>query len=380
MAAASLTTGQHVRRPPCWGLTPRPRPNSTTRSVAVRPCRPCCASKCPFARPGEPSPLAARGVQGAHASLWLSLGVPGQDTAGRLVSGLRRLRDPGEELLIERAEEMPYELGLKRRAYDDPERHDKVFAALPRSLPAQAEALDLLLRHLPARFPELYAVEGQGASRAVRVLPTGERHVVSQYADAPLELAARIVQEDLVLMESGEEDGAPYVMTAAAVLCSFGGLDTKLGAPLGAIHVPVPGFEAELLDLVERTFASLQPERPLWRNNWGFSSSAELDNPKYGTAESQAVAAVAAVPPQGKMLKTEYQTLQRLPETGAVLFTVRTMMEPLAGLGAVPGAAAVLAESLRRLSPGMHRYKGLDPAGAREMVEYVDQLAERAGR
>lgn len=62
---------------------------------------------------------------------------------------------------------------------------------------------------------------------------------------------------------------ARHRMAAACVVFSFAGLPAKLSAPLGALHVPVPAFQEELLKLVNRTFDGLDPTKPLWRNNWG---------------------------------------------------------------------------------------------------------------
>jgi hypothetical protein len=47
-------------------------------------------------------------------------------------------------------------------------------------------------------------------------------------------------------------------MAAASVVFSFTGLAAKLGAPLPAIHAPVPGYEEFLERLLNRTFTSLQ--------------------------------------------------------------------------------------------------------------------------
>ncbi len=168
-------------------------------------------------------------------------------------------------------------------------------------------------------------MRGEGSERTVAVLPTGKVHRVGDYEGGgwregcsgeeeggrvppcPLELCARIVQEDLILMrpqseeEAEEEDagshasgsggdllsgpaassskhvgatsGAPrpssYVLAAAAVVFSFVGLPEKLSRPLVAIHAPVPGYEADLQALVDRTFRGMRAGcAPLWRNNW----------------------------------------------------------------------------------------------------------------
>jgi hypothetical protein len=65
------------------------------------------------------------------------------------------------------------------------------------------------------------------------------------------------------------------------------------------------------------------------------------------------------VPPSSRQLLVEYQTFRRLPSSRAVLFTIRTLLEPITALEAAPKAAACLAASLRGMSQAMRAYKGL---------------------
>lgn len=74
-----------------------------------------------------------------------------------------------------------------------------------------------------------------------------------------------------------------------------------------------------------------------------------------------------------RYLKTEYQTLRRLLQTQAVLFTVRTFVEPLAEVPAE--ARRTLEASARGMSSAMLEYKGIAPAGATEQ-EARESLAE----
>ena len=84
-------------------------------------------------------------------------------------------------------------------------RWDEVFAAEPGTAAAQAEVLALLVEHLPARFPQLYRREGGTMHVAGRAVPLG--------AMPALWTAARLVQEDLVLMRRG---AAGWRLAAAA--------------------------------------------------------------------------------------------------------------------------------------------------------------------
>jgi hypothetical protein len=158
---------------------------------------------------------------------------------------------------------------------------------------------------------------------------------------------------------------------------SFNDLPQKLSQPLQFIHAPVPGFEDQLLPLVAKTFTAITPATPLWRNNWAFADNGDLDRPVYGSDDAAASRlAAAGLAPEQRWLKTEYQTLRRLPASGHVLFTVRTFVEPIPDIAAAPGAAEALAGSIRCLTPAMLAYKGLPTEEAvGKVVEYLDGLA-----
>ena len=54
-----------------------------------------------------------------------------------------------------------------------------------------------------------------------------------------------------------------------------------------------------------------------------------------------------AVTPDMMVLRTERQTLRRLPKTGAVLFTIRTYTTPVVKLAQEPGVPSRLASAVR---------------------------------
>ena len=249
-------------------------------------------------------------------------------------------------------------------------RHAEVFAALPEADAASAELLALLADHLPRHHPALFSRSGDALVNA----GTAERWDVARPALHPLDLAGRLVQEDLCLLRAA---GGPYRLVAAT-LCSPARwrLADKLGRPLAEIHAPVAGYADKLAAPVDRFFAMLKPGKLVWRLNWGI-----VDDP----APFQPVAREAAAPVTADTagerlwLRVERQTLQRLPESGAVVFTIRTHITRLDRAVAQPSAAAELAAALRDMPEASRRYKHLAPV-APALLAWLDARAGAARR
>ena len=77
---------------------------------------------------------------------------------------------------------------------------------------------------------------------------------------------------------------------------------------------------------------------------------------------------------KGKPL-VERQTLRRLPRSGAVVFGIRTYVEPLAEVAAVPATAQALADRIREMPLATAVYKGIAPI-REPLLTYLERAAE----
>jgi hypothetical protein len=278
--------------------------------------------------------------------------------------GLRPLALPD---WIEPDERIAVELAEKARLLRD--HHPEVFAVLPEATESAKEVLEVLAAHLPARFPTLYRREGPRLTNLVMQ----ETWDLAQPALHPLELAGRLVQEDLCLMARETTREVYRLVGAAVCFPTRWRLADKLGQPLQAIHAPVPGYDAQLAAPLERLFARLQPDKPVWRCNWSLVDDPTLFQPtgpggRAGTGEITADNAGEKV-----WLRIERQTLRRLPRTQAIVFTIRVHVRPLHSLTRCPEQAARLAATLRALPEPMRVYKSLPPFLA-AVVTWLDRL------
>lgn len=289
--------------------------------------------------------------------------LPFEDGPFRMAMGL--VGCPEAEW-IELDERYPAELAERRALLAT--RHADVFAAVAGSEAARAEVLALLAAHLPRRYPAWFHRVGDRLHNAL----TGEAWDLAAPPCDPLELAGRLVQEDLCLVRP--DPGGPVL--EAALLCapSRWRLAEKIGLPLLAVHAPVPMYAERLGRPVDRFMGQLRPGRIALRMNWSVVDDPALF--QLGGKHRTAVEAGITLANAGMRLhlRTERQTFRLLPQSGRVLFTIRVHSTPLSRIAALPGAAARLAAAVRALPEAIGTYKSL-PAWRDALLGHLDAAA-----
>lgn len=248
-----------------------------------------------------------------------------------------------------------YQSELRERGRLLAQRHADVFAALPVSDHARAEALTDIADNLTTHHPGWFARDGNTLHNRL----TGEDWDLAQPPCDPLELAGRLVQEDLCIVQL--DDAAPVL--TAAVLCfpSRWRLAEKLGRPLAAVHERVPFYAERLERPVDRFMRHVKPGHIAARLNWSVMDDATLFQPGGKWREAHNPAVTEANAGETLFLRVERQTLRRLPCSGAVLFGIRVHVYEMAAAIAAPAAAALLAEAVRALPEATMHYKSLLP-------------------
>jgi hypothetical protein len=232
-------------------------------------------------------------------------------------------------------------------------RYGDVFRALPEADSPSRELLMLLADHLPRHQPAIYQSVDNGLINRV----TGESWDIAQSTLHPLDHCGRLVEDDLCLMHASA--GTYRLIGASLCAPNRWRLDERLGLPLASIHAPVPGYEPALHRPVEHFFAALKPDRIVTRVNWGIADDPALFQPAGHDTDD----AISAEDAGARLwLRVERQTLRRLPQSGAVLFTIRTEVTRLRDAIGSLADAINLAGALRDMSPAMRRYKHLDTA------------------
>jgi hypothetical protein len=247
-----------------------------------------------------------------------------------------------------------YDAQMAAKAAARDEHPDTVFVALPEALPACSEVLEILLDHLTGRRPNDFARSGA----SVLNRRTGERLPLDGTLH-PLDVAGRLVQEDLVVMVPSGDEQTLIFGAGSVCLPNRWNLQSKLGRTMTEVHAPVSQLNDQLGGPIGQFFERLQPDRSFWRLGWGVIDSPDLFQPLESVARAER-APVAPVP--GDMhVRVERETLRRLPRTSAILFTIRTYIVGAGDLLArSPDDATRLAEAIAAMPDDVRAYKQID--------------------
>lgn len=185
------------------------------------------------------------------------------------------------------------------------EKREQVVALDESARPAALELLDLVL-------DLSYGGVSDKVVRSDGVEVTVDR-------DDPMGSLGALVQEDFCILQ---KQGVEHVLTGA-VLCFPASwmLSEKFMRPLVGIHDTVDEYDSNIATRVQRLFDGVQPGRPLWRFNALWYRDAELFQPR-------SIHDRRSVPDEqaGDFMRSERQSLLRLPDTRAVVFAIHTFV------------------------------------------------------
>ncbi|KAG8218335.1 hypothetical protein J3R82DRAFT_3950 [Butyriboletus roseoflavus] len=256
---------------------------------------------------------------------------------------------------------------------------------------------------LPIRVIE---VNETGAKFDLSILGTLEGVAMGEQA---MKIVTGLVQEDIAIMIEGS-DGKYYFQAGSICTPGFWRMDDKIGMPLDEIHMSgnVPQFKEKLEMSMERFFRRMPLDKPVIRNNYfiqvvkpsetvesarerpgemisdvdseelGWSRSTNGPEDDFVHGHGHGAEPAEYLEPATLRLRSERQTLRRLPRTGAVIFGIRTYLFKVEELARERGVAGRLASAIRSWPDDVAIYKG------RKMyrdilLSYLDECAEVIG-
>ncbi|KAF4509167.1 hypothetical protein G6O67_005458 [Ophiocordyceps sinensis] len=229
----------------------------------------------------------------------------------------------------------------------------RVLEALPGSELACKELVEIVVQFLCARYPRHFQLV-KGKTLVNRILQT-EHNLATAEA---LHVLLDNVPEDFAIVLRHHETGAYYFR--AGIICSAVGWDLgqKIGLGLSAIHQPVPDYKDKIAMSVDRFFTKMPTSNPIQRASWGLEIGQPLflpfTHPDFRHRESQS----PNLRPQDIFLRVDWQTLRRLPLSGAVVFNFKALFTPLTEFEDEPYVPSLVLKVLNEGKESIMRYKG----------------------
>ncbi|KAK4623867.1 hypothetical protein CLAFUW4_05703 [Fulvia fulva] len=173
----------------------------------------------------------------------------------------------------------------------------------------------------------------------------------------PMDFLLNNIPEDFAIMTRSPETGL-YSFRGGIIMGSLGwDLGSKIGLQLHEIHTPVPDYKEKMQFLMDRFFAKMPTDKPIQRGSWGL----EVDKPMYLPLDE-------CLPSHGEQdpdltidrvhLRVDWQTLRRLPLSGAIVFNFKCLLTPAMELRDEPYIPSLLLKLLKEGRENLMAYKG----------------------
>ncbi len=237
------------------------------------------------------------------------------------------------------------------------------YGSLPDSLPAQRELRQRVTAHLLADHPDSF--ERRGSWVLSRV--TGQAIDLDDDSNEPLLQLSYLIEEDFMLLDQAQ--GSIRIIAASNAYSSSGRLVAAVGHGMEWAHERVPQLTSELGPRIERVLGSIHANAPAERFNWQVTPLATVFFP-HGDPHAANAAAMHEVLAElrrdparaGDLLwmRVERQTLRRLPDSGAVAFSLHTYSDSLSCLEQDPDSIRAILALLEGYSEERWQYSEMD--------------------
>lgn len=237
---------------------------------------------------------------------------------------------------------------------------------LPHLRLAAWETLELLMQALAQDYPQHFSLQRDAEhwhwiNRPLQIEQRFRWLDDTSLPLGPLEYITRQIQGDFCLLDvrAGQLwlDGG--MLTAPADWS----LDFNLGMNFTEWHAPVPlETDPGVFERALKYLLGLRPENPVRRLNWSLTVQPRLDTSPESFAEwePERRRLNAAEFGQQMHLRTELQTLHRLPRSQAILFGIRSYLLAFDDVVQHSDRARRLHRVIASLPPRLRAYKGID--------------------
>ncbi|KAF1808806.1 hypothetical protein P152DRAFT_209949 [Eremomyces bilateralis CBS 781.70] len=228
-----------------------------------------------------------------------------------------------------------------------------VLDSLPGSELACRELMEMVVQFLCARYPQYFRLD-----KATMTLHNAILNTTSDLRKIdPLEVIMNNIPEDFAIMLRNPETGIYHLR--AGVICSALGwnLGTKMGMKLDEIHGPIPDYKEKMQFSMDRYFAKKPSNKSIQRSSWGLEVDEPLYMPPGDPHEKYRDSQSPELNIDRCNLRVDWQTLRRLPLSGAIIFNFKALFTPVSEFRDEAYIPSLVLKVLREGKPSLMEYK-----------------------
>lgn len=228
-----------------------------------------------------------------------------------------------------------------------------VLQQLPGCEAAAKELMEMTIQFLCARYPQCFQLDRATNTFCDRIL----QKTTDLTATPPLHVILHHIPEDFAIMLRDPLTGE-YFFRGGIICSSLGwNLASKIGLPLREIHATVPHYGEKMRFSMDRYFAKMPTDKPIQRGSWGL----EIDKPLYMPAGHPHEKLREQQDPSHTLdrchLRVDWQTLRRLPLSGAIVFNFKALFTPVTEFRNEAYIPALLLKILKEGDQELMNYK-----------------------
>ncbi|KAI1341290.1 alpha-1,2-mannosyltransferase [Xylariaceae sp. FL0016] len=251
-----------------------------------------------------------------------------------------------------------------------------VLQYLPGSELACKELMEMVVQFICARYPQYFVLSPDKLRLENRILGT----VTMIQEKHPLVVLLDNVPEDFGITLRDPETG--YYAFRAGVICSALGwnVDSKIGMKLHEIHQPIPDYKEKMQFSMDRFFSKMPASKPIQRGSWGLEVDQPLYMPPGDPHESYRERQDESLTRSRLHLRVDWQTLRRLPLSGAIVFNFKALFTPIAEFRDEPYIPSLMLKVLREGKENLMKYKNTwhtEHVAIPALEEYEKEQKER---
>ena len=230
----------------------------------------------------------------------------------------------------------------------------------------------MALQFLVARYPHYFSLEPSDSPEVFVNRILGKEFQIRSMP--PLEMLLENVSEDFAITLKNQETGE-YEFRAGIICSSLGwNVASKIGKSLKQIHEPIPDYKEKMSMSMDRLalfphpvypdcadlhryFSKMLTNTPIQRGSWGLEYLQPLYMPPNDSHAEHRNWQNPDLKLEDIFIRVDWQTLRRLPLSGAIVFNFKALFTPLTEVADEPGVPAVVLEVLENGKKNLMEYK-----------------------